>query len=205
MIELTPQASENQTNSKTFNDIISDLIIPYGLKEVYRAAKIGERQESVSEHVGSMLALARWFIRTYNLELDMLRVVDLICDHDLPELICGDTPIIPGVDSRKHKELKEAEATRTIAKNISSPTDKENFLRIIAEYKAGETPEAKFVRAIDKLDADLQFLNDKEAFRKWGEEYYRTTRERFYKEVPAIWDFYQHFLNYLRINNYFYL
>jgi hypothetical protein len=97
MSEMENRNSElDQTSaSAPFEETIAQLILPYGLKETYRAASIGERKESVSEHIGSMLHLARWFIRTYDLPLNMARVVDLICDHDLPELDCGDTDLVP--------------------------------------------------------------------------------------------------------------
>jgi 5'-deoxynucleotidase YfbR-like HD superfamily hydrolase len=203
MSEMENRTSElDQTNaSAPFEETIAQLTLPYGLKETYRAASIGERKESVSEHIGSMLHLARWFIRTYDLPLDMARVVDLICDHDLPELDCGDTPIIPGVDNRSEKETKEAQAALSIAERLS-PADGRYFIDTLSEYKAGQTPEAKFVRAIDKLDADLQFLNDKKAWESWSDEFYRLRREPYYLEVPVIYEFYNNLLTYLRSNGY---
>lgn len=117
-----------------FNDTIEQLLIPYGLKKVYRAAQIDERKESVCEHVGSMLHLARWFIRTYNLDLNLGRVIDMICDHDLPELVHGDTPIIPGIDSSAEKERGEASAALLLAERMST-SDGAHFLDALTEYK----------------------------------------------------------------------
>lgn len=188
-------------NLAPFEDTLAQLLIPYGLKEVYRAASINERKESVSEHLASMLHLARWFIRHNDLDLDLGRVVDLICNHDLPELEAGDTPIIPGVDNRSDKDARETRAALNIAERMSL-SDGEYFLSIVAEYKEGKTPEAKFVRAVDKLDADLQFLRDKSAWETWSDEFYRSKREPYYREVPVIVEFYEHLLTYLRLNGY---
>jgi len=190
-----------QTQKQGFDHTIQELLIPYGLKEVYRAADIGVRKESVSEHIGSMVHLARWFIRTYDLKLDFARVIDLICDHDLPELESGDTPIIPGVDNQTGKAEREASAAMLIADRMSS-SNGAHFLSAFAEYKEGKTDEAKFVRAIDKLDADLQFLGNPSAWETWSDEFYRAKREPFYRAVPAISEFYDHLLTYLRTNGY---
>jgi 5'-deoxynucleotidase YfbR-like HD superfamily hydrolase len=184
-----------------FDETIQQLLIPYGQKEVYRAAQIGTRQESVCEHIGSMLTLARWFMRTYDMKLDLGRVVDIICYHDLPELESGDTPIIPGVDNRAEKETREASAAMIISERMT-PSEGSHFLSTLAEYKEGKTREAKFVRAIDKLDADLQFLGNKDAWKAWSDEFYRSKREPYYREVPEISEFYDNLLNYLRSDGY---
>lgn len=194
--------NRDRNHGNHFEETLSHLLPFYGLKEVYRAATIGERQESVAEHVGSMLNLACWFIRTYNLELNLYRVVQMICIHDLHELLSGDTPIIPGVDNARDKEQRELSASQELASGMSE-SERKNYLELLAEYKAGLTAEAKFVRAIDKLDADLQFLNKKEAWATWTEEFYRSKREAYYREVPEIFSFYQGLLNYLRTNEYF--
>lgn len=200
--EVDQRTSEGLgTASTTFNETLSQVLIPYGLKDVPRSATIGERSESVAEHLGSMIYLASWFIRTYNLQLDMTRVVDLICYHDLPELDCGDTPIVPGVDNRVEKDNKELRASLAIAERML-PSEGQHFLDVLAEYKAGLTPEAKFVRAIDKLDADLQFLGNKEAWQTWSDEFYRSKREPYYREVEAVSDFYDNLLIFLRSNGY---
>ena len=69
--------------------------------------------------------------------------------HDLAELRTGDITPQDGV-SPEEKHRREAEAMRAIL------PDRPDLVEVWEAYEAGETPEARFVHACDKLDMGLQ-------------------------------------------------
>jgi len=79
-------------------------------------------------------------------ELDNLKCLKMALIHDLPEVLCGD--FVPGEFSLKEKADLEQNAMRQIADNIAYT----EIADLFDEFLAQETPEAKFVNAIDQLD-----------------------------------------------------
>ena len=176
--------------------------IPYGLKEVYRFSQLANRKESDFDHVGSMHTLARWLVRTHDLRFDVARMTDMISMHDLHELLSGDTPIIPGVNNQVDKDQREAQAIEKLVA-MMSPEEGAYYLGVISEYKQGKTELAKFIRGVDKLEADIQCLTCKADWEGWTETFYRKKRDPYYQAVPILNEYYEKLLTYLRAGNYF--
>ena len=80
--------------------------------------------------------------------LDRGRALALAVVHDLAEVVVGD--LTPHDDvSAEEKQLREGEALVRLAPNPEISV-------LFGEYQADETPEARFVKACDKLDMALQ-------------------------------------------------
>jgi putative hydrolases of HD superfamily len=58
----------------------------YNLKNIYRANSLQDRFESVAEHSRSAMLLADYFMSTMNLDIDKVKVYELLIYHDMAEL-----------------------------------------------------------------------------------------------------------------------
>ena len=115
-----------------------------GLKNVLRAGWVRagiESPESVAAHSWGMSMLA---LKLSPKELDLARVLSLCIVHDIPEVRVGDlTPH----DNTSTKAEDELNAMKEMAPE---------WVGLFEEYEQGQTPEAKFVKQLDKLDMALQ-------------------------------------------------
>lgn len=115
--------------------------------------------ESVSEHTFHIVFLAWSLVRELP-ELDALRVLELALVHDLPEVRTGD---LPRTATPYFPPGAKAAAELQVARELLAPLG-ERASDLLAEYQAGETPEARFVSVCDKL----QLLVKVAAYQRWG-------------------------------------
>ena len=115
-----------------------------GLKNVLRTGWVRagiQAPESVAAHSWGMSMLA---LKLTPPELDLQRVLSMCIVHDVPEVRVGDlTPH----DDTSTKAEDERKAMLGLAPE---------WVSLFEEYEQGQTPEAKFVKQLDKLDMALQ-------------------------------------------------
>ena len=124
------------------------------LKNVLRTAYTSEgRHESTAEH-SWRLALLAAVLTGERPELDMQRVVLMCLIHDLGEAFDGDVPAIaqtaPGV-----KAASELAAMERLTR-LLPPEAGATIREIWEEYEACQTPEARWVKALDKAETIIQ-------------------------------------------------
>lgn len=122
-----------------------------GLKSLPRAGwlRAGISQpESVAAHSWGVAWLALVHCPP---ELDRGRVLALATLHDLAEVRVGDITPHDGVPKAEKRAREQAAATDLLA-------DQPELLALWAEAEAGESPEAQFVKELDRLDMGLQAL-----------------------------------------------
>ena len=124
------------------------------LKNVLRTAYTSEgRHESTAEH-SWRLALLAAVLTGERPELDMQRVVLMCLIHDLGEAFDGDVPAIaqtaPGVKAAS--ELAAMERLTRLLPPEAGATIRERW----EEYEACQTPEARWVKALDKAETIIQ-------------------------------------------------
>jgi putative hydrolase of HD superfamily len=117
------------------------------LREISR-----EDCESVADHVFATAFLALLLSERYPQGLDRLRVLELVLIHELGEIDAGDLTPADGL-SPNAKHERESKGVRRVASLLSSS---DRIIDLWNEYEAGETPEARFVRQIDKLEMAFQ-------------------------------------------------
>jgi putative hydrolases of HD superfamily len=106
--------------------------------------------ESVADHTQGVAMLCLLLLDGRG--LDRERVLHMALLHDLGEARVGDITPSDGVsDDDKHQ--LEAAAVRDISEGLSGG---ERHRAIWEEYEAGATPEARFVKQVDKLEMALQ-------------------------------------------------
>ena len=109
------------------------------------------RHESVAEHVYRLMVFA-WLVRDEFPELDMDRVMELALFHDMGEAVTGD---IPAFEKTGEDEKTEGEVQEEIAGLLPAPRG-ERLREIFREVREKQTPEARLVNAMDKLEALIQ-------------------------------------------------
>ena len=115
-----------------------------GLKNVLRAGWVRagiKSPESVAAHSWGMSMLA---LKLAPKELDLTRVLSLCIVHDIPEVRVGDLTPHDDTSTKAEDELN--------AMTEMAP----EWVGLFEEYERGKTPEAKFVKQLDKLDMALQ-------------------------------------------------
>ncbi|MGH2811821.1 MAG: HD domain-containing protein [Actinomycetota bacterium] len=142
-------------------------------KSVYRAAYLtdGSRNESDAEHSWHLAMYALLLHEGTGLEVDLGRTLELILVHDLVEIYAGDTPL-HGLEGHEDKQARESAAADRLFATL--PTDVERAIRERwQEFENGESPEARFAGALDRLQAFAQ--NVFTAGRVW--RHYRVTED----------------------------
>lgn len=107
--------------------------------------------ESVADHSFRLALLALVLAPRADEPLDRERCVAMALVHDLAECLVGDITPFDGVPAEE-KQRREAEAMRHLAERAGDP----HLLELWREYDAAATPEARFVKELDKLETVIQ-------------------------------------------------
>lgn len=164
-------------------------------KSVYRRNSVGDRKESCAEHTWSALVLADMFLTHNTHNLDTLRVYELLLYHDAVEIITGDTPLHPDVPP-EDKTQAEALAAQELARHIPQSL-KHKYLALHNEYAKQRTPEARFAKAVDALDALILALDHPEDFEGYTKEFFLEKKGPVFEEFPEIKDVFYDVLTYI--------
>ena len=118
------------------------------LKDTLRNTRTATgRQESTAEH-SWRLALMGLVLAPP--DLDRLKIVALCLTHDLPEAIGGDIPAADRPDKARKTAAERADLAVLLAE---APTGvRAEIAALWEEYETAATPEARFVKALDKLE-----------------------------------------------------
>ena len=124
------------------------------LKDVLRSAHTSAgRTESTAEH-SWRLALLAVLLTAERPELNAQRVVLLCLVHDLGEAYDGDIPAVAQSDPAA-KEAMERAAVGRLTAMLPANAGAEIYA-LWEEYEACETPEARWVKALDKAETIIQ-------------------------------------------------
>lgn len=113
-----------------------------------RAGVDPQRCESVADHAFHVVLFAALFADD---SLDRATVVDLAIVHDLAESVVGD--LTPSDCPRNEKIERERAAMIALCRGLP---DGQRWLDLWEAYERQESPEAKFVRAIDRAEMAWQ-------------------------------------------------
>lgn len=133
------------------------------LKEVerYNATEEVNDRESSADHSWKLAIMVFVVAQELEIKIDLNRAILIALFHDLPESICGDIDyrlIHRGQVSRKEKEAKELNAALEIKKVINDKVGDEIF-SLWQEYEESWTAEARFVKALDKIEAQDHLIH----------------------------------------------
>jgi len=107
-----------------------------------------DKAESVATHVFEVALFAQFVARELDLDINLQKVLELALVHELEELIIGD---IPARDEKIDKKALKSKARAELEDKLSNLKSKDYFLSLLDELEAQSSPEARFIREIDKL------------------------------------------------------
>lgn len=131
------------------------------IKYIERKTRLfnSNRRENDAEHSWHLAMMALVLAEHSNRPIDLLKVIKMVLIHDIVEIDSGDIFIY---DTAKDHDNTEEE--RKAAKRIFGILPSEQAKELIAvweEFEAGETDEAKFAKAVDRLEPLLQNTSNK--------------------------------------------
>jgi putative hydrolase of HD superfamily len=125
------------------------------LKTVLRASPLAaaERRENDAEHSWHLALMVMLLAEYANEPIDVGHAMRLVVIHDLVEIYAGDSPVFDAAAVVGQQEREEAAADRLFT---LLPADQATWIRALwDEFEAGQTPEARFCKAMDRLEPML--------------------------------------------------
>jgi putative hydrolase of HD superfamily len=114
----------------------------------------GSRRESIAEHMWHLALWAMLLHRDMGFRTDLLRTLKLVLTHDLVEIYAGDTYAYDDHGARDQREREEIGAVKLFG--ILPDDLRDEFRALWDEFEAGETPEARFAVALDRIQGFYQ-------------------------------------------------
>lgn len=133
--------------------------------------------ESIAGHMYRMSLITFLLDENENQKLDRVKCMEMALVHDLAEAVVGDITPYCGV-SREDKRNREFVAMEDIAKLAGPSRDK--LMELFHEYEQGQSPEARFVKDLDRLDMVMQaFEYEKRENNLRLQEFFDNTEGKF--------------------------
>ncbi|WP_072386528.1 HD domain-containing protein [Hyphomicrobium sp. CS1BSMeth3] len=122
------------------------------LKLIVRQSHLanGARRENSAEHSWHLAMFALALSSHADAKVDVARVIQLLLLHDIVEIDAGDAPIHAANGSKADLAAAEQRAAERIFGILPSDQAAE-FCSIWLEFEAGQSPEARFAKALDRL------------------------------------------------------
>ena len=163
------------------------------LKSVERKNHLadGSRRENTAEHSWHLGIAAMIMAPFASQPVDIATAVCMALVHDIVEIDAGDTfAYSQSADELASKEAREIAAADRLFGLLPAAAS-ERFRALWDEYERGDTPEARYVMAVDRMAPML--LNTAEGGTTWRE--HGITRERVIARngphiepaLPAVW------------------
>ncbi len=162
------------------------------LKNIGRQTYLGDasRKETDAEHSWHLALMAVVLSGCSNEAIDVLKAVKMALLHDVIEIDAGDTYAYD-MEGNRTKREREAKAADRIFGLLPEAQARE-YRQLWEEFEAMETPEAKFVNMLDKVQPILQ--NDASGGKSWAEHGVRLSQvlarnARTHEGSEKLWDY----------------
>jgi putative hydrolases of HD superfamily len=163
------------------------------IKGVFRLTYLldASRRENDAEHSWE-LALMAMVLAEYGPEgMDLTRVVKMVLIHDLVEIDAGDVSVYD-TQARQAKQTQEAACAERLFSMLPEDQGGE-FRRLWEEFEARKSPEARFAKAMDRLQPLLHnCLTRGKAWREHGtdvSDVLRINRQVISEASEPLWSF----------------
>ncbi|HWJ12074.1 MAG TPA: HD domain-containing protein [Nocardioides sp.] len=146
---LPPEIDERLAAQLTFIAEVDQL------KTILRASPLAaaDRRENDAEHSWHLALMVMLLAEYADEPIDVGHAMRLVVIHDLVEIHAGDSPVFDAAAVVGQQEREEAAADRLFT---LLPDDQATWIRALwDEFEAGQTPEARFCKAMDRLEPML--------------------------------------------------
>ncbi len=141
---------------ETTKQILSFIGLAERLKSELRHSWLSDgRKESVAEHCWQMALMAILLHRHLQYPVDLEKTLKMVIIHDLVEALTGDIPFFEKSKRNEIKAAKESEAIDKIRSMLDGDTGSEIY-NLWWEFENGVSKEAKFAKALDNLEVQIQ-------------------------------------------------
>lgn len=161
------------------NDILKFLEFSQKLKSQERTIKLSDkRNESVADHSWHLALMALVVAPKLERKVDLLKVLKMIIIHDLVEAEIGDIGHGQTATDHQLKTEKERQERKEIEKikQLLGGEFGEEVCDIWLEYEDKKTSEAKFVKALDSLEANFQSIMYDVSY--WDDWFYKIALDK---------------------------
>ena len=143
---------------KALEETLGFIIEIEKLKNVYRKTKpVGlDRYENSAEHSWHVCLSALMLKEYANEDVNIDRVIQMLLLHDLGEIDAGDT-IVYASETKAVKDEEVAGVKRIL--NLLPDNKGEEYFKLWREFEDGETADAAYAKAIDRIPPLLHNLN----------------------------------------------
>jgi len=118
------------------------------------------RKESSAEHSWRLSLMAFLVAEQLDLKIDIKKATEIAIVHDIAEAYCGDfdsLKIFRGTLDKSVKEKAEKDAIMRITTHLPKRLG-HKILSLWEEYEDAKTLEAKYIKALDKIETTIQYI-----------------------------------------------
>lgn len=142
--------------------------------------------ESIADHMYRMGLMA--LIASDIPGVDRNKCIKMAIVHDIAEAIVGDITPADGIP-KEEKSRREQEALKHMCEVLGGGSRAKEIAELWMEYETNSSPEAKFVKDLDKVEMILQALEYENEQGKDLEEFFQSTVGKFQTELGKAWAF----------------
>jgi putative hydrolases of HD superfamily len=168
------------------------------IKYIQRKTKLfnSDRPENDAEHSWHLAMMTLVLAEHADTPIDVLKVMKMVLIHDIVEIDAGDTFIYDTMKSHTNTDNELMAAKRIFGLLPTEQADE--LLTIWEEFETGLTNEAKFARAMDRLEPLLQNTsNNGGTWKEFDVDYTQVyEKKKVIKESSAsLWKYAEDLLN----------
>ena len=147
--------------------------------------------ESIADHCWGVVLLTHILSSELNLKLDRGKAVSMAIAHELGETRIGDIPYTTLKYFPNKREMENA-AINDILSPLSDKT-KQEMVKLFNEFEDAQTLEAKFVKAIDKLEMLITAAEyENSGFSGLKDFWNNESTFNAFKDFPELYDYAKH-------------
>jgi putative hydrolase of HD superfamily len=168
------------------------------VKYILRKTKLfkSDRNENDAEHSWHLAIMAIVLAEHANEPVNVLKVVKMLLIHDVVEIDAGDIFLYDTTVSHTNTIAERAAADRIFG--LLPDEQKKELKSLWEEFEAGFTMEAKFARAMDRLEPLLQNIsNDGGTWKEFGVPYEKVMEKKsiIQEGSTELWEFARELIN----------
>ena len=168
------------------------------IKYIQRKTKLfnSDRPENDAEHSWHLAMMAIVLAEHADTPVDVLKVVKMVLIHDIVEIDAGDTFIYDNEKSHSNTDNERIAAQRIFG--LLPQDQAHELIAIWEEFEAGLSNEAKFAKAMDRLEPLLQNTsNNGGTWKEFDVDYSKVyEKKKVVKEgSTTLWNYAENLLN----------
>lgn len=168
------------------------------IKYIQRKTKLfhSDRPENDAEHSWHLAMMTIVLAEHSDVPVDVLKVLKMVLIHDIVEIDAGDTFIYDTQKNHSNTENELIAAKRIFG--LLPDEQAEELIEIWQEFEAGETPDARFAKAMDRIEPLLQNTsNNGGTWREFDVDYSKVFEKKkvIAQGSTTLWKFAENLLN----------